>query len=169
MENETQRKMAMLITELQLVTETKLVLLIDDAGHELATSGGWEFRVNLRSAINNIGQSIRAVEGLKRLFATDPIWSATEGSETGHADIAILDGRWSVLFVFNTKDEADVDRSYVTPIVDALRIVLATTVVRPPGGEGTPPAGGGGGSAPPSPAELGIPIWWIRQKEQLRE
>jgi hypothetical protein len=153
------------------VTEAKLVLLVDLTGRELSSHGIPHVRVNLRPLIEELGDQDTAYLALARLIATEPRWAVDDGSENDHADVAVLDGRWCLLFVFRAKEDLDFDRGYITPFIDALRDTLADTSrghepPRGPGAPVAPPRPRGGGSS--SPAELGIPIWWIRRTRELR-
>jgi hypothetical protein len=161
MEDDKQAKIEKLVDELRMVTDAKFVLLVDHTGHEVASSGNPDVQVDwaeLDRVAGGIDLSVRGRLGLGGGLAH---WSPDQQNPRDHADVAVLDGRWSLAVVFKSQEELESDRTYIAPIVDALRDSLAATTQRR---ESTPSPGApperGGGSSPP--AELGIPIWWIR-------
>jgi len=158
-------RIALIVADTRNATDAKFVLLVDRTGLEVASSGNRDVRVNLRRLIDDAGQSVHAILGLERLAATGAKWIVDDQPEQDHADIAVLNGRWSVILVCGSEDELDVARRNLASSLDALRFALAAVEAERgvSAFRGAPPEGGGGS---PPPAELGIPIWWIRQSRE---
>src|SRR5262245_53907989 len=108
MDDVTQHRLDSLLY--RLCGNAKLVLLIDQTGREIASHGIRYVRVNLRPLIKEIGDSHPAALALKRLAATEARWSTDDGSEQDLVDLVVLNGRWSVLFVFRTREDLDLKR-----------------------------------------------------------
>ena len=155
----------MIVADIRNVTDAKFILLVDRTGIEVASSGNRDVVVNLSRLIDDSGESVPAILGLERLSATGTNWNVDDQSEHDHADIAVLNGRWSLILVCQSQEELDAARRDLAASLDALRFTLAA--VEAERGDSTfpdaPPAGGGGS---PPPAELGIPIWWMRQSRE---
>lgn len=160
-----QARIALIVADALTATAAKFVLLVDRNGLEIASSGTRDVRVNLRRLIDSAGQSVEANLGLERLAARGASWIVDDRPQDDHADVAIVNGRWSLMLVCRSEDDLDLARRNLAPSLDALRFTLAAVEAEQGmGGVFDVSIGGGGGSPPP--AELGIPIWWIRQSRE---
>jgi hypothetical protein len=157
-----QPRISLIVADIRNAAEAKLVSLVDRTGLEVAWSGNRDVRVNLHRLIGEAGEEVHAVVGLERLAAAGTVWTADERSAHDHADIAVLNGRWSLILVYRTEDAIERTRRELAQSLDALRFTLAAVEAEREASTfpDVSPEGGGGTSPP---AELGIPIWWIRQ------